>query len=203
MYNLKILRSYIDELLEYLELLSDEVSYACDSLLFWRGQVTIWNVRLPLYSATVYLSAIYVTEHPQLFLSYLFFCCALILLIISSKRSNYPAPMYQSKSFFYYVRSVFPFFRQETRVGVNIDAYEGHLEEQSMIRRKKKRMKENQRLKNQIAHVRGEMQKIVAALTDLSIHTSEVGANINPLSKLLPVQLLLRGKDVISSKHFM
>lgn len=104
--------------------------------------------------------------------------------------------MYRSKSFLYHLRSLLPRPLRKTNDGEEIDAFEGHLEEQIMKRIKKKRMEKNQRLKSQIAHVRNEMQKILVALTDLSMDTSEGGVNYNPLSRLLPVQLVLRGAYV-------
>ncbi len=191
---MKVIRGYIDELLEYIEQISDELNYSIDSLFFWRGQVWIGKHRIPLYSALAYITSIYVTERPHLFPSYFFFCCAWILLIISTKRSNYPAPIHRSKSYLHHLSCFLPKSLQRACPGVEINASEGQVEVEVMRRRKKKRMENNQRLKSQIAHVRREMQKILAALSDWSMDTNDNGVNYNPLSKLLPIQLLLRGK---------
>ena len=192
-YHMKVLRAYIDEFLEYIEQSAHEIQYALDSLLFWRGQVSLGHIEIPLYSIITYFSMIYVIERPRLLPSYLFFCCAWILLTILQKRSNYPSPLYRSKSFFYHLNSFFP-LTYKNHTGAKIDAGEGSEEEERMKRRKKEQMEANQQLKTRIAEIRREMQKFLAALSDLTLHTSEVRVSINPLSRLLPIQLLLKGE---------
>ncbi len=192
---MKILRGFIDEFFEYLEQISSEISYSLDSLLFWRGQVSFFNVELPLYSAAVYFSAIYVIERPRLIPSYFFFCCGWILLAISGNRSDYPAPLYRSKSFLYYMsKMLLPSNLQKYRNGENIGRFEGLNKAEEMKKKKLDRKEANKKFRAQIAHVRREMQLFLASLSDLSLHTSEDGFKYNPLSRLLPIQLLLKGK---------
>ncbi len=193
-YHMKILRGYIDEVLEYIEQFSYEMNYAIDSLFFWRGQVSVGKAEVPLHSAIVYFSAIYVVERPYLLPSYFFFCCAWILLIILHKRSHRPSPLYRSKSLFYHLSYLFPEIKSNEE-GQSISRGEGYHEEEEIKRKKKERMEANKRLKVRIAAVRREMQEFLQALSDLSLHTSEGGVNYNPLSRLLPIQLLLKGKS--------
>ena len=191
---MKVLRGFIDEFFEYLEQISSEINYSFDSLFFWRGQVSILNVDLPLYSAATYFSAIYVIETPHLIPSYFFLCCACIFLMILGNRSNYPAPLYRSKSFFYHLNSFLPSGMQKTMNGENIHAAEGYEKAEEMKQKKLRRMEANKKFRTQIANIRREMQLFLVSLSDLSLHTNEAGVKYNPLSRLLPIQLLLKGK---------
>ena len=197
-FNMKILRSYCDELLEYIEQLSYELSYALDSLLFWRGQVSVFNHELPLYSLIVYISAIYVTERPRLLPSYFFFCVAWVLLAVSNRRSNFPAPIHRSKSFLYHFNSFFPQSGQNKLSGLNIKAGEGYAEMKAMEEKRKNDLEANKELKKRIAQVRREMQQILDVLSTLNLDTTEGGVTYNPLSRLLPIQLLLKGELTVS-----
>ncbi len=195
-YNMKVLRGLIDEFFGYLEQISSEINYSIDSLFFWRGQVTIFTKELPLYSATAYLSSIYVVERPQLIPSYLFFCCAWVLLIILGNRSNFPAPLYRSKSFMYYMKIFLPSTVKLRVEGETISASEGFEKVEEMRLKRIKRVEANKKFKEQINRVKRQMQQFLASLSDLSLHTNEDGVKYNPLSRLLPIQLLLKGKAI-------
>jgi len=193
-YNMKVLRSYIDEILEYLEIWSFEFHGAIKSLIFWRGQVRFFNLHLPLHSLFAYLSAIYVIERPQLIPAYIFFCAAWCMLALMSRRSKHPSPWLQTKSFSHHLRKSTPLIQSIKSKGVKIVPGEGYTTMKEMEEERKRVMEEDKMLQSKIATVRSELQHILAAISEVDLVTNENGGGLNPLKKLLPVQLLLRGK---------
>jgi hypothetical protein len=193
-YNMKVLRSYIDEILEYLEICSFEFHGAVKSLIFWRGQVQFFNLHLPLHSLFAYLSAMYVIERPQLIPAYIFFCAAWCMLILMSRSSKHPSPWLQTKSFSHHLRKLTPLIPSAKSEGVKIVPGEGYTTMKGMEEERKRVREEDKMLQSKIASVRSELQQILAAISQVDLVTNENGGGLNPLRKLLPVQLLLRGK---------
>lgn len=140
---------------------------------------------------------LYFTCEARLIPSYICFCLASIFLLILNTRSSCPSPLYRTKSFMFHLKSLLlPSSQTQQEDDQTINPHEGIQEIQVRNLKKKKMIEANKRLKNRIAHVRREMQQILAALSDLSLDTSE-NSGYNPLSRLLPVQLILRGKFYI------
>lgn len=83
---------------------------------------------------------------------------------------------------------------QKALNGEDIDAAEGYDKAEEMKQKKLKRMEANKQFRTQIANIRREMQLFLVSLSDLSLHTNEDGVKYNPMSRLLPIQLLLKGK---------
>jgi len=189
---MQILKSYIDEFLEYVELWSFEINWGIQSLFFWRGQVRVGKLNLPLHSLLAFVSATYVIERPHLIPAWIFFCAAWCMLILMSRRSNHPSPWYRSRSFFFYLRCFLPFLPAADSRGVHIDAGEGVKEQREMEEKRKKTMEEDKMLQSKIATVRRELQQMLAAVNQVNLVTSERNG-LHPLSRLLPVQLILRG----------
>lgn len=194
-YNTRILKSYVDELLEYVESWSFKLNVGILSLIFWRGQVRVWKFHLPLHSLVAFISATYVIERPHLIPAYFFFCIAWCMLILMCHQNRHPSPWHRTKSFAHHLgRHTFSgsFGKAE---GETIHAKQGFEETKEMHEARKKIMEENKMLKSQIAAVRRELKKLLSAVSDVHIKTCEDGSALNPLGKLLPVQLILR--DII------
>jgi hypothetical protein len=181
-----------------------EINSALDSVLFWRGQVTFFGkISLPLHSSIVFCSAVYVLEYPRSAPSFLFFSIAYCMLIQMNRRKNEPSPWFRCKPFTTCITTALLRFEDNTH-GTNIDSGDGIHEKIKNEENKKKKIEEDKRLQENIAAVRRELQQILSSLGDLSLHTNEDGASLNPLKRLLPVQLLLKGKytDKLSPSFF-
>jgi hypothetical protein len=190
-YNMKILRSYIDEFMEYLEMSSFEITLALNSLLFWKGQVAFFGFSIPLYSALVFLSAIFVIENVHLIPAYFFLILGSCMYLQMNRRSNHPSPWHRSHSFWHHLMQLLPFFSLNQKPGITIEKDEGHVEMLEREKERQKTLEEDKLLQAKISSVRQELNSILAALSDFSLQTTEMANAFNPLSKLLPLQLLL------------
>lgn len=190
-YNMKILRSYIDEFMEYLEMCTFEITLALNSLLFWKGQVQILGCSIPLYSALVFLSAIYVIENVHLIPAYFFLILGSCMYLQMNRRSRNPSPWHRSHSFWFHLTRILPFFSWTQKQGITIEKGEGYDEMLEREKQRQKTLEEDKLLQAKISSVRQELNSILAALSDFSLQTTEMANAFNPLSKLLPLQLLL------------
>jgi hypothetical protein len=195
-YNMKILRSYIDEFMEYIEMTTFEITLALHSLIFWKGQVQIFGFSIPLYSALVFLSAIYVIENLHLIPAYFFFFLGSCMYLQMNRRSNNPSPWHRSHSFWYHMMQILPLFSVFPKQGITIEMGEGYDEMIEQEKERQKILEEDKILQAKISSVRQELNSILSALSDFSLQTTEMANAFNPLSKLLPVQLLL-GKIIL------
>jgi len=194
-YNTRILRSYVDELLEYVVSWSFILKRGMRSLIFWRGQVRIGKRAVPLHSFLAFVTAAYVIEYPNLIPAYIFFCAGWCMFVLTCEQHRHPSPWYRGKSFSHHLRR---FISSEliTSKGESIDVNEGFKEMKEMEKERQKIAEEDNMLQAQISAVKRELQQILAAVSSVvTIRTNEDVGGLNPLSKLLPVQLIMR--DVI------
>jgi hypothetical protein len=63
-----------------------------------------------------------------------------------------------------------------------------------MEQERKRIMEEDKLLQSKIATLRRELQQFLVTIGDVNLVTSENRGGLNPLRKLLPVQLFMRGK---------
>ena len=191
---MKVLKSLVDELLEYIQMGTYEVNSSLDSVLFWRGQVHFFgNISLPIHSLIVFCSAVYVVEFPRSAPSFLFFSIAYCMLVQMSRRKNDPSPWFRCKSFMTCIATLLlPFI--DNNHGTTIEVGDGFHEKIKGEENKRKKIEEDKRLQENIAAVRRELQQILSSFGDFSLQTNEDGASLNPLKRLLPIQLLLKGK---------
>jgi len=96
----------------------------------------------------------------------------------------------------YYLSVLLGLGDQSKHKGIHIAAGEGYLESELLKQEWDKRYEEEQNKKSQISKLRRELQKILQVVQDSSIHTIDKTNGINPLTKLLPIQLILR--DVLT-----
>lgn len=105
-FNVAIIKSYIFELLEYWRSLKFYVGQAIPSLVFWRGQVTIFNVHLPVHSAVLFLSCAVLIEKPWLIVPFYLLFVAWFLLATMAWRRKTPSPWTTCHSFLHYIELI-------------------------------------------------------------------------------------------------
>ena len=100
-FEMRLFRSHINELLTQKTYLSYAISDAVRSLVFWRGQVKVGNVWLPLHSAIVFYFSIHLVEKPQLFPSFFLFGCGWIMIanMLQNTSTSQPNPWHRGHSF--------------------------------------------------------------------------------------------------------
>mmetsp|Transcript_7914 Transcript_7914/g.14267 ORF Transcript_7914/g.14267 Transcript_7914/m.14267 type:complete len:756 (-) Transcript_7914:69-2336(-) len=118
-FDLTVLRSYINEILEYKQLLSYSVGDSLRSLIFWRGQVSCGSCYIPLHSAIFFWGAATLVEKPYLFPPAFFLGIAWIMLAIMGSRMQHPSPWKTCISFLYFLNTLW--YGQSTHVQTNID----------------------------------------------------------------------------------
>jgi hypothetical protein len=105
------------------------------------------------------------------------------------RQRNHPSPWHKAPSI-----DPMPFLSSRKRVcGETIDRGQGYEEMQEMENERKRVMEEDKLLQSKIATLRRELQQILATISDVNLVTSENRGGLNPLRKLLPVQLIMRG----------
>ncbi len=102
-YDIQLLRSYVNEMIQLKRLLFYAVGDAAKSLVMWKGQVKLFGKDLPLHSACAFLSAMYVIERPHLLPGYFFISIAWIMLASMLCRTQHPSPWQKVPSFYHYL----------------------------------------------------------------------------------------------------
>lgn len=178
-FDLTVLRSYINEILEYKATLGYCIVDSVQSLLFWRPQVQIFDMVLPLHSLVFFLSCCKLLERPCLFPAFCFLGVGWIMLVTLTQRRQHPSPWFGCPSFRNYVQillggetpsqfeKIEPYHQAE-----KIEAYEKAWSD---------RVEQDQERLATLA----ELQQQLNALGDEAIHTKQ--ANIS-----IPLDLLER-----------
>mmetsp|Transcript_8253 Transcript_8253/g.17758 ORF Transcript_8253/g.17758 Transcript_8253/m.17758 type:complete len:1105 (-) Transcript_8253:213-3527(-) len=91
-FEMSVFRSYINEIMTAKRHTVYVVSDGIKSLVFWRGQVRVGGVRLPLHSMLVFYLSTIVIEKPRLLPSYFLFGCAWILITNMLNKQAHPSP---------------------------------------------------------------------------------------------------------------
>ena len=191
---MKLIRSYIDEFLQYLELGSFEVNRGAKSLILWRGQVQIGGINMPLHSVLAFVSATYVIERPPLFPAYFFFCVAWVMSVLMIRQNRNPSPWFRKKAFSHHLYEFVPLRPGGIDNGRTIEAHEGFEENKKLNEERKQLMEDDKMLQSKIAALRRELQQIFESVSDVSLDTYDNVGSLNLMSKLLPIQLILRGE---------
>eukprot|EP00934_Nitzschia_sp_Nitz4_P008182 Nitzschia sp. Nitz4//scaffold92_size79448//72925//76351//NITZ4_005405-RA/size79448-augustus-gene-0.27-mRNA-1//1//CDS//3329560228//8172//frame0 len=102
-FSLQVLQGYIDEIVEgYIKRILYSLQDGTQSLVFWRSQVTVLGIGLPLYSCLVFIMGIVAVEHPHLIPAFLCFGLATFLLYEMQARLASPSPWRRCLSFMHY-----------------------------------------------------------------------------------------------------
>lgn len=97
-----VTRSYIFEILEYWRALKFYTKQSFWSLVFWRGQVNIFKMNLPVHSAVLFISGAALVERPWLIVPFHCMFVAWFLLAAMAHRRETPSPWHTCTSFLYY-----------------------------------------------------------------------------------------------------
>lgn len=110
-----ITRSYIGEILEYWRGLKFYMGQAIQSLVFWRGQVTIFGMHLPVHSAVLFVACAVLIEKPWLIVPFYSLFVAWFLLATMSHRRATPSPWRTCNSFLHYAEIILTGKASDTR----------------------------------------------------------------------------------------
>ena len=174
---------------------------ALKSLVFWRGQVKIGTLYLPIHSACAFVGGLYLVDRPHLLPSFFFLGIAWVMLASMKYRSQHPSPWYRTKDFLHYVSVLINIKYPYTKT--TIRAMEGEKEASNLRANWNNRVEvdTNKRMKIR------ELQEEMDGIANEAIHTAENRINLDPLAnaleslapKLFPIQKRLRG---MKSKYY-
>jgi hypothetical protein len=102
-FDLTVTKSYINEILEYKTAISYCIGDAVRSIMFWRGQVEIFSVLLPLHSFIFFMAASTLVERPHLVVPFTLLAVAWVMLALLSIRRQHPSPWYDCPSFLHFI----------------------------------------------------------------------------------------------------
>ena len=102
-FEMRLLTSHVNEIMTQKQtliylILQDSIY----SLIFWKPQVKVGGVWLPLHSAVAFYFSVHVVENPRLLPSMMFFLCGWIMIVSMMHRQNHPNPWHRGHSFLYY-----------------------------------------------------------------------------------------------------
>lgn len=194
-YDIKLLRSYVNEILELKRFLFYAVGDACHSLIMWNGQVQVGNLFLPLHSVFAFLTGVYIVERPHLIPGYFFICIAWIMFATMIQRIQHPSPWKRTLPFYYFL-SILIYGNDAVMDHDDIPAYQGHDENEKFDDYWSNRILKDFDMSNKI----WEIQKEIEQLGNQDLHTKEKKVDYDPLTavlsslsdRLFPIQLRLR-----------
>jgi hypothetical protein len=177
-FDLTVMRSYVSELLGYKNEMKRCAWDAFQSLIFWRGQVKVFDMLLPVHSYLFFTFATNLVERPHLFPPFFLISVAWILLAFQTQRLQHPSPWSRCHSFRHYVeilkngKSPHPIHSIEPQEGAKeAEAYEKEYQE---------RIEKDQKIAAQMS----QMQQKIADMGDDSIHTK--------ITTGIPLDLMVR-----------
>jgi len=193
-YDVKILRCYVNEMIELKRFFYYAVEDTFKSLILWRGQVKVGDTLLPLHSAIAFFGSIYVIEHPHLLPGCFFLSIAWIMLASLNNRIEHPSPWHRSFSFLHYLNILI--HGKSTSTLTEIKSMEGHEETMKFEANWANRMKTDLDAINHAWSLQQEMDRI----GNEDLQTEEKKTSTDPLhialsglsSRLFPIQKMLR-----------
>lgn len=102
-FDLTVTRSLVNELLGYKNAVLYCVGDTFTSLVFWRGQVKIFDMLLPVHSILFFTMMTNLVENPQVFPSCVLLTVAWMMLATQRQRDEHPSPWHRCPSFWQYV----------------------------------------------------------------------------------------------------
>jgi len=102
-FDLTVVRSYVNEIFGYKRVLGYCISDALKSLIFWRGQVQLYDLMLPLHSLFFFWSMVTLVERPYLLPSFTLIFIGWIMLATLTQRRQHPSPWHRCPSFMEYL----------------------------------------------------------------------------------------------------
>ena len=187
-YNMTLLRSHVNEIMECKRRVSYSIGDSVRSLIFWRGQVKVGSVKLPLHSLVAFVIGTWVVERPHLWPSFLCFLVAWVMMANYTARRSHPLPWKQCTCMSDFVTVIC--------TGRNSAAFSRILPQEGAEAAKKREEAWKRRLESDFdkANNEWEMQQQLLSIGEDRIHTDDTGLKLDPLEKwLLPIQRRLCG----------
>jgi hypothetical protein len=175
-FDLTVVRSCINELVEYKTVLKYCLSDAVLSLIFWRGQVKVGDALLPLHSFLFFYACAVLVERPYLMPSFFLLSVAWIMLAVQTQRNQHPSPWNRCRSFLDYLEVL-----QTGQSSVStrpINPHQGAKEAEAYEKAWSERLEKDQKF----AATQAALQAEITTLGDVSIQT-KLGGSI-PLDLL-------------------
>ncbi|KAG7365165.1 C2 domain containing protein [Nitzschia inconspicua] len=178
-FDLTVTRSYVNEIFEYKAAVTYAVGDALKSLVFWRGQVQIFTVMVPIHSLVFYVMATKLVERPQLIVPYTLLAVAWSMLANLSLRRHHPSPWERCPSFLQFVHILRT--GQSSIPIKSVKEYEGAEAAEAYENAWKKRLEEDR----MIAARKAELLQEINDIGDDNIHTQVSTAGPIPLDLLM------------------
>jgi len=105
-FDVTVMRSYINEIFEYKAAFGYAVADGFASIIFWRGQVEICSIMVPIYSLLFFCMAADFVERPYMFVPYFCFGVAGMMLGNLSVRRHNPSPWNRCPSFWHFIHTL-------------------------------------------------------------------------------------------------
>jgi hypothetical protein len=176
-FDLTVTRSYINEIFEYKAALGYAFGDAFRSLMFWRGQVEICSVLMPLHSFLFFCMATDLVERPYMIVPYSLLGVAWVMIAANTMRRQHPSPWISPPSFWQYL-DLLRTGKSSTTVE-SIKEFEGHEAATAYENEWQKRLEQDRML----AERRTELESQINSIGDDNIST-KVAKSAIPLDLL-------------------
>ena len=197
-YSVKTIALYGEELQSY-RVAQYYIIDSVISLLFWRGQVPVFGVKLPLHSLYFFFVATTLAERPSLYPSFFWFNTAWFIVALQIWRNKSPNPWHQSKTFLG-LFSALVVGRSISGPPSTIEAHqnekESMQEEETWKLRMEKAKKDAEEAEEARNALLAEHEDMVAEageqVADTDLASRKQGVSLDPLKFVLyPVQMIL------------
>lgn len=139
-FEMSLFRSHINEILAHKRHATYVMSDAVRSLIFWRGQIKVGNVWLPLHSAVVFYMSVHLIENLHLLPSFILFGCGWIMIANMLHRVSHPNPWKCGHSFAYYWNILVYGQSSHEHRRIEVQPHEGHKEANDLEKKWRQRL---------------------------------------------------------------
>lgn len=178
-FDLTVIRSYINEIFEYKRRLSHAVSDSLFSLMFWRGQVEVFSIFLPIHSMIFFCVSTTLVERPYMFPAFAILSVAWLMIANGRMRRQHPSPWYRCPTFAHYL-GILINGKSKQKIQ-KISANEGR--EEAVAFEEAWRKREEDAMSK--AEKRAEMERVLQEQGNANIHTQvNLGIPLDLLERL-------------------
>ncbi|CAB9497692.1 Multiple C2 and transmembrane domain-containing protein 1 [Seminavis robusta] len=197
-YSTKTIGLYVEELTGYSEI-TYYISDTIVSLLFWREQVKMFGIWVPLHSLVLFLSAIILAERPTLYPAFYFFSLGWSILAVGYWRNNSSNPWDKTQTAFGLLTALITgvsIHGPPKKIGAHEKEEESKAEQKAIRDKREKLNKQREEVsKAQVALAQehqSQMSQVGEQSANTDISTNAGGVSLDPLKVVLyPLQLYL------------
>ena len=194
-FSLRVLQSYIDEIVEgYLRRLWYAVHDGFWSLVLWKGQVHWFGSKrcgCPLYSMLSFVLGMLVVERPQYVPAVMCFSLVLLLLCQMQQRAGSPSPWRRCPWISHYLRVLLT--GRSSASSASIQAKEGWEEQDALEQRLQRRIKKDREYFEKKLVIERELEELEHETTE--DHKTKNAIPIELLNVLGKVQAIVGGES--------